>query len=141
MRKKLLPRFFVVCLSLTVGVLTLEAQENAKGQDSPRSGKHTEAHSPTARPAWVETLITSLRAAPVANPPAAIVRYQYKGQRVYYVPSRCCDIPGRLFDERGEELCMPDVGITGWGDGRCRDFFTEQQDEHVVWKDERHGQK
>jgi uncharacterized protein DUF6970 len=138
MWKKLLPRFLVVCLLLPFGVLTLEAQEKAKGHDSPRSGKNTEAHSHNERPAWVETLITSLRAAPVANPPAAIVRYQYKGQRVYYVPPRCCDIPSRLFDEQGEEMCKPDGGRTGRGDGRCRDFFTERQDEHVVWKDERH---
>jgi hypothetical protein len=52
------------------------------------------------------------------------------------VPPRCCDIPSRLFDKQGEEMCRPDGGRTGRGDGRCRDFFTERQDEHVVWKDE-----
>jgi hypothetical protein len=134
---KLGPRFLVVCLLLTFGVPTLGAQEKAKGHESPRSMRNNAAHSQTERPDWLRKLINSLRSAPVANPPAEIVTYQYKGQRVYYLPPRCCDIPSRLFDERGEEMCMPDGGRTGRGDGRCGDFFTERKDEQLVWKDER----
>jgi hypothetical protein len=88
-------------------------------------------------PAWLKQIIANLEAEPVANPPASITRYAYKGQTVYYLPPRCCDVPSELYDSTGAVLCGPDGGITGRGDGRCADFFTERKDEQLIWQDRR----
>ncbi len=52
-------------------------------------------------PQWVTELIQELESQPVANPRAYIARYDYKGQVVYYLPPRCCDIPSVLFSAEG----------------------------------------
>ncbi|MEI6705689.1 MAG: hypothetical protein WCK96_00995 [Methylococcales bacterium] len=88
-------------------------------------------------PEWVSKLIAELKAAPTANPPTRIVRYLYRGQTVYYQPPRCCDIPSRLFDERGKGICLPDGGMTGGGDGKCPDFFKKRKNEKIIWEDTR----
>ena len=88
-------------------------------------------------PAWLAQRIRQLERDPVANPPAAVYRYRYKGQTVYYLPPRCCDVPGDLYDADGRLLCHPEGGITGRGDGRCPDFLAERTDEHLVWRDPR----
>ena len=91
----------------------------------------------TKTPDWVSTLITQLESEPVANPPARIAQYQYRGQTVYYLPPRCCDIPSTLYDPKGVVMCSPDGGFTGRGDGKCADFFAERKNEQIVWSDKR----
>jgi hypothetical protein len=88
-------------------------------------------------PEWLTELIQKLESAPVANPPASIYRYEYKGQAVYYLPPRGYDIPSILFDEEGSIICRPDGGVMGVGDGRCTDFFDERENEKLIWKDKR----
>jgi hypothetical protein len=88
-------------------------------------------------PAWVTALIRRFEAEPVANPPAVVARYDYKGQDVYFVPQRCCDIMSVLYTSDGAIICHPDGGIAGKGDGRCADFFVERRNERVVWHDSR----
>jgi hypothetical protein len=89
------------------------------------------------RPGWLAALVAQLEREPVANPPAFIARYQYKGDTVYYLPPRCCDVAGELYNAAGSVICGPDGGLTGRGDGRCPDFFTERKDESIVWRDTR----
>ena len=86
---------------------------------------------------WQADLVRNLEKAPVANPPASFVQYGYKGQVVYYVPPRCCDIFSDLYDASGAIIGHPDGGITGQGDGRVADFLTERRDGRIVWKDQR----
>ena len=69
------------------------------------------------------------------NPPAKVFSYHYKGQTVYYIPQRCCDIPSTLLDANCTVICAPDGGITGSGDGKCTDFFTTRTDEKLIWQD------
>jgi hypothetical protein len=90
-----------------------------------------------AVPAWLTTLIHSLEADPVAVPPAKLTRYTYRGQTVFYLPPRCCDVLSTLYDAEGRKMCSPDGGLTGKGDGRCADFFTERTDERPIWEDTR----
>lgn len=89
------------------------------------------------QPQWLTQLIRKLESEPVANPPAAIYRYEYGGQVVYFLPQRCCDIASQLFDEGGNVICCPDGGITGKGDGRCPEFKDKRQNEVLVWQDKR----
>lgn len=88
-------------------------------------------------PDWLTVLIQQLESQPVANPPAFIARYEYKGEVVYYLPPRCCDIPSNLYNARGTIVCHPDGGFTGAGDGRCADFFAARKNAKVVWRDPR----
>jgi len=99
------------------------------------------AHAPevTEKPQapWLSDLIQQLEQDAPANPPAKIYRYSYNNQEVYYLAGRCCDIPSKLFDKDGNQLCEPDGGITGRGDGRCTDFFEKRQNETLIWEDKR----
>ncbi len=89
------------------------------------------------KPAWMQSLIASIEAEPVWNPPATITRYNYRGAAVYYLAAHCCDIRSKLYSASGSLVCEPDGGITGKGDGKCDDFLATRRDEKLVWKDQR----
>lgn len=74
-------------------------------------------------PECIQEMITEISSQKVANPPIHIYRYTYNGQTVYYMTSKCCDIPSNLYDENCNRICSPDGGITGKGDMKCLDFF------------------
>ena len=86
-------------------------------------------------PAWLAQQIEEFKQDKPANPPVKIYRYFYRNSQVYYITSRCCDIPGALFDVEGQQLCQPDGGYTGKGDGKCPDFFANRTDEKLIWED------
>lgn len=88
-------------------------------------------------PTWLAALIKQLESQPVANPPTYIARYDYKGQDVYFVPQRCCDIMSVLYRHDGAVMCHPDGGFAGKGDEKCPDFFAERKNERIVWRDSR----
>jgi hypothetical protein len=91
----------------------------------------------TGNPAWVDKLIKQFEGDTVANPPLSIWRYDYNGQVVYFVPAHCCDIFSIVYDANGNVVCSPDGGITGKGDGKCPDFFSERTNEQLIWSDSR----
>ncbi|WP_101444758.1 DUF6970 domain-containing protein [Pontibacter ramchanderi] len=86
---------------------------------------------------WLSELIRELEHEDPANPPAKVYRYTYNGQEVYYLTSRCCDIPAKVYDTEGNLLCEPEGGITGQGDGRCADFIDARTNETLIWEDKR----
>ena len=88
-------------------------------------------------PAWLTTVIQQLETQPVANPPAFIARYEYKGETVYFLPQRCCDVMSVVYRADGAVMCKADGGFAGTGDGRCPDFFAERRNERIVWRDPR----
>ena len=91
--------------------------------------------TPSSAPPWVMAMISRLGTEPVANPPASVARYDYKGQDVYFVPQRCCDVMSVLYGSDGAVICHPDGGISGKGDGRCADFFADRHNERIIWRD------
>jgi hypothetical protein len=88
-------------------------------------------------PATVTALIHELEGQPPANPPAYMASYEYRGQVVYYVPPRCCEIFSDLYDSAGKIICHPDGGLAGKGDELCPDFFRLRTNEHIIWRDPR----
>jgi hypothetical protein len=88
-------------------------------------------------PDWLQALIARVEREPVTNPPSSIVSYRYRGERVYFRPARCCDIPSELYDEEGRLVCLPNGGFSGSGDGRCPDFAATRTDERLIWRDPR----
>jgi hypothetical protein len=99
------------------------------------SGNPAAPDTSDASPTWVTALIRKMESEPVANPPAFIARYDYKGQDVYFVPQRCCDIMSVVYRSDAAIMCHPDGGLTGKGDGMCADFFVERRNERIVWHD------
>ncbi len=88
-------------------------------------------------PKWLAALIKGLARERVANPPAFIARYDYRGEVVYYLPPRCCDIPSNVYNAAGAIICHADGGFDGSGDGRCADFYEARKNEKIVWRDPR----
>lgn len=88
-------------------------------------------------PVAVVALIHDLETRPVANRPAYVASYNFRGQVVYYVPPRCCDMFGDLYDAEGQLICHPDGGLAGNGDGRCPGFASERTNERIIWRDMR----
>ncbi|MHB8133930.1 MAG: DUF6970 domain-containing protein [Anaerolineaceae bacterium] len=86
-------------------------------------------------PKWVDRMIHQFESEPVGNPPQSIWRYEYQGQIVYYVPPQCCDQFSSLYDAGGDVICAPDGGLTGGGDGRCKDFISQRTSETLIWED------
>ncbi len=59
------------------------------------------------------------------------------GKKVYYVPAICCDMFCDLYNDSCRLMGHPDGGITGRGDGKIKDFATEQSDEKLMWAETR----
>lgn len=88
-------------------------------------------------PEWLEEFIIQFQNEPVRNPPQSIWQYEYGGKIVFYIPPQCCDQYSILYDSDGNIICFPDGGLSGYGDGRCPDFFSERKNEKLIWKDNR----
>lgn len=88
-------------------------------------------------PQCIQEMIVEVSTKEVANPPIHIYSYTYNEQTVYYITSKCCDIPSNLYNQGCNRICSPDGGFTGKGDMKCADFFKKRTEEKLVWKDER----
>jgi len=95
------------------------------------------------QPKWLQRLITRLQSEPARNPPAKIVRYTNASRSYYYVPPAAGDQFITLYNSAGREICAPDGGITGNGDGKCPSFVRKmlfsRDPGKVVWQDTREG--
>ena len=109
----------------------LEVAEAEKSSDIPTR------EPASSIPKWLADLITEQESEQVANPPASLTRYEFRGQTVYFLPQRCCDIMSVLYDAQGGIMGHPDGGITGEGDSRVADFFDERASGQTVWQDHR----
>src|SRR4029079_3846969 len=114
---------FRLCLFGALGVLSAACGKNPL--------------APGATPERGTALTQTFERQPVANPPVSITRYEYEGKLVYFVPQRCCDISSDLYWADGTMRCHPDGGLTGSGDGLCRDFFTQRKNPQIIWQDPR----
>ncbi|MFH1004578.1 MAG: hypothetical protein V1781_03660 [Bacteroidota bacterium] len=112
----------LLCLTL-ISVLTLTSCEKL---DVPKE-----------TPACIKKEIRKIKSDKVRNPPASVWQYDYNGQTVYYIPPYCCDIPSQLFDNDCNQICSPDGGLSGAGDGKCPDFFSQRKNEKLIWQDDR----
>lgn len=88
-------------------------------------------------PACILQKIDTLKAQPKSNPPAKVEEYVYNGKTVYLFNSPCCDQYHLLYSDACEVVCAPSGGITGGGDGRCKDFSDKAVFIRTVWQDKR----
>lgn len=92
-------------------------------------------------PVCVTALIEKFKSEDLANPPAKIYSYIYKGKKVYYVPGPCCDNFSVLYNDSCRVMGNPDGGFSGRGDGKFPNFSTEATNEKLLWEDPRGGKK
>jgi uncharacterized protein DUF6970 len=88
-------------------------------------------------PACILDKIDAIEHLPKYNPPATVRRYRYGSTYVYLFSSPCCDQFNYVYDKNCRIICAPSGGITGQGDGGCRNFFTVATDETLIWQDTR----
>lgn len=88
-------------------------------------------------PACIQQKIDQIKKEPKWNPPAEVHEYNYKGKRVFYFSSNCCDQYNVVYDENCNYVCAPSGGYTGKGDRLCDDFDSTAKEIRLVWKDER----
>lgn len=103
--------------------------------------KTTKTTEKPATTSWLDGYIAAVQQAPVTNPPIQITAYLFHQDTVYHVSAPCCDQFSTLYTATGKEICYPDGGITGKGDGRCPTFRSEANKLYVVWQDERNSEK
>lgn len=87
-------------------------------------------------PNCIKNKIRKIKNQDVQNPPAQVWEWKVDGETYYYFTSDCCDQFNYLYDNNCKEICAPDGGFTGGGDGNCLDFNSEVQ-KTLVWKDNR----
>ena len=88
-------------------------------------------------PTCIQQKIDQIKKQPKWNPPAEVHEYNYKGKRVFYFSSNCCDQYNVVYDENCNYVCAPSGGYTGKGDGKCADFKENAKEVRLVWKDDR----
>jgi hypothetical protein len=88
-------------------------------------------------PVCIQHRIDEIKKQPKWNPPAEVYEYNYNGKRVFYFSSDCCDNFDSVVDENCNYVCAPSGGITGKGDGKCKDFNANAKKVKLVWKDDR----
>lgn len=87
-------------------------------------------------PHCIESKINEIKHEAVRNPPATVWEWKVDGKTYYYITSDCCDQFNYLYDDNCNEVCAPDGGFTGAGDGQCPDFHG-QVIKTLVWEDNR----
>lgn len=87
-------------------------------------------------PSCIEAKIRKLQKDGVNNPPAQVWKWEVDGKTYYYITSDCCDQYNYLYDDNCTQVCAPDGGFSGTGDGNCPDF-NGTIEKTLVWKDNR----
>lgn len=87
-------------------------------------------------PNCIERKIRKIKREEVRNPPASVWEWKVDGKTYYYITSDCCDQFNYLYDDNCNEVCAPDGGFSGGGDGNCPQF-NGQIEETIIWEDDR----
>lgn len=87
-------------------------------------------------PSCVERKIKEIKKDNVSNPPARVWKWVADGNTYFYISADCCDQYNYLYDENCRQVCAPDGGIEGTGDGNCPDFKGEIE-KTLIWEDSR----
>ncbi len=100
-------------------------------------GKTSKLSGKNATPACVQQLIDSAMANTKGALFTKVEAYDYQDKKVYVYTPGCCDRYSEVKDENCVYLFAPSGGMTGKGDGKHPNFFTEAKLIKVVWEDTR----
>jgi hypothetical protein len=89
-----------------------------------------------AVPDFVTQLANDFAAQSPDTAPLEIWSYLYRGSTVYYVaPIFCCDLPGVLYDAKGDMICRAGGGIAGnHQDDNCPYFPEARENGKLLWQ-------
>lgn len=87
-------------------------------------------------PGCIEKKIRKIKKADVARPPIQVWEWQVDGNTYYYITAACCDQFNYLYDNNCNEVCAPDGGFSGAGDGNCP-VFDGPIEKTLVWEGDR----
>ena len=87
-------------------------------------------------PKCVENKIIEIKKEDIRNPPASVWEWKVDGKIYYYITSDCCDQFNFLYDDKCDEICAPDGGFSGNGDGNCP-HFKGSIEKTLIWEDDR----
>jgi hypothetical protein len=90
-------------------------------------------------PKFIRKEIRTYKKAGDVKKTPVITRYFYNDRYVYYYKMPCCDQQNKLYDKKGNVICIPDGGITGKGDGKCPDFQAEKKNPKQLWPEVKDG--
>ena len=110
-----------------------KTNQSAKDSQNKQSSSNEQANTITEVPTCIKAKIDSFKVMQKHEQPQRVVEYQYKGKKVYYVVMPCCDFFNQVYDDQCKFIGSPDGGITGRGDGKLPDFFTEAKGEKLIW--------
>src|SRR3954469_1368261 len=81
-------------------------------------------------PEWLKTKVSELSR---ENSHIKVQLVQYQDREMYYIPKRCCDKPGELYEANGERFCTLEGG---WGpaQSKCKDFHKNSKVVALVWE-------
>jgi hypothetical protein len=85
-------------------------------------------------PSCIEKKIRKIQKDGVNNPPAQVWKWVANGKTYYYITSDCCDQYNYLYDNNCIQVCAPDGGDSGNGDGKCPNF-NGSIEKTLVWED------
>lgn len=84
-------------------------------------------------PACLLNTIKKMAATEKEGMPQYVTMYDYKGQKVFYVASSCCDKLNVVYDKNCKVLGYPDGGLTGKGDGSLPNFRQDASNPKAIW--------
>lgn len=94
-------------------------------------------HKPHGKvPKCIDKKIKKFRKEAVTNPPRQVWEWRVDGKTYYYITSPCCDQYNYLYDDHCKQVCAPEGGFTGAGDGNCPNF-SGNIEKTLIWEDNR----
>jgi hypothetical protein len=97
------------------------------------SGCGVDVTRDTPPPPWLQAKIVEFEKQPPASAPSEIWLITHHGKPSYYFVQPCCDFFNPLYDADGNEICNPDGGLAGKGDGRCPEPRDQGTEAVFVW--------
>lgn len=85
-------------------------------------------------PVCIRKMINERKKEASRDPSEQVDEYLYNGKTVFLVRAPCCDQWNRVYDDSCKIICAPSGGITGRGDGKCKDFSKTAIHVKVIWK-------
>ena len=125
--------FFIPALIVLSCGMIKTNQSVKDPQNKQTSSSNDSANTLAGIPTCMKAKIDSFKVMEKHEQPQRVVEYQYKGKKVYYVVMPCCDFFNQVYDDQCKFIGCPDGGITGKGDGKLPDFFTEAKGEKLIW--------
>ena len=85
-------------------------------------------------PVCIRKMINERKKETPPDPAEQVDEYLYNGKTVFLFTAPCCDQWNELYDDSCKIICAPTGGITGRGDGKCKDFSETAVHVKVIWK-------